>query len=187
MSLGSFFGKVVAAISVFLTGAIKAAPGIVTDIDKALEVAAQVSLNLVNGLKKFIDSPEGQAVEDVVKMVVPAQWVDGALAFLPTIIADLGWAKQEFSKSPADVVKDGITFAVSSTNKDVVASNLATLAAHVNTYIGKIQGITIPIQASLSQAHVVYLGLPQAPAQSGTTENTSQAEPDTQEQADPNV
>lgn len=179
MSFGSFFAKVASAISNFFTTAVKAAPGVAVDVEKALETAAQVANNAVNALKDWIATPQGQAVESVLATVVPVQWLNGVLAFLPKILTDLGWAKQEFTKSPAQLVQDGISYATSSSNKDVVATNLATLQAHVNTYLGTVQGVTIPVQASLSQAHVVYLGLPHpsAPASDTTA----------QEQVDPNA
>jgi hypothetical protein len=162
MSFGTWITKVINSIGNFVSGAVKAAPTVIVNVEHALETAAQVSSNLVNALKSWIATPTGTLVKDVIETVVPAQWIEGVLNFLPTILQDLGWAQAEFNKSPAQIVQDGITYATSSSNPNVVATNLATLAAHINTHIGSVQGVDIPIQASLSQAHVVYLGLPGA-------------------------
>lgn len=160
MSVFTWVQKVANSIASWIKGAVKAAPSVIVDVEHALETAAQVSSNLVNSLKAWVATPGGQLVKDVIETAVPAQWVEGVLNFLPTIIQDLGWAAAEFNKSPAQIVEEGLQKAISASNPNVVATNLATLAAHINTHISSVQGVDVPIQASLSQSHVVYLGLP---------------------------
>jgi hypothetical protein len=60
---------------------------------------------------------------------------------------DLGWAKAEFTKSPEQVVIDGITTAVNAPTANVKATNLITLNAHINNAIS---GISIQAAASIA-------------------------------------
>lgn len=160
MGIFTWFGKVANSIASFVSKVVTVAPGVVIDIEHALATAAQVANNLVNGLKAFAATPEGKLLEDVITSIVPAQWVADIVKYLPIIIQDLGWATAEFNKSSAQLVTEGIQKVLAHPNPDVIATHMASLQAHINTKVASLQGVTVPVQASLSQAHVVYLGLP---------------------------
>lgn len=160
MSIGSWFTGVINSIGNFVKSVVKAAPGVAVDIEHALATSANVANGLVNGLKAFAATPEGKVLEDVITSLVPAQWVSEIIKWLPVIIQDLGWATAEFNKSSAQLVTEGVQKVLGKGNADVIATDLAAFQAHINTKVASLQGVIVPVQASLSQAHVVYLGLP---------------------------
>lgn len=158
----NWFQKVAASIGSFFSSAVKTAEKDATVVDHALETAANVALNATNALKDWAATPAGQTIEAVIGTVVPAQWVNGFINILPTIITDLQWAKNELDKTGRQIITDGLN-AVLSSSANGKATMLASLQAHSAVHFAAQQGVDLPIQAALSQAHVVYLGLPQPP------------------------
>lgn len=126
-------------------------------IEAKLESAATLANNAVNSLKTWVDSPQGQRIDAVITSIpgIGAYAAD-ILKFLPVLVQGLGWAKSEFTKSPRDIVEEGITTAVAAIDPDIKASNLITLQGHLNTLISGLQGTPQPIQTTMSIAPAVY-------------------------------
>lgn len=133
----------------------------VTDIEAVVENAADIGNNVVNALKNFIATPTGQSIEQIINNIPGVgPYVTDVLNFLPTIVVALGWTKAEFTKSPQQVVIDGVTAAVNAITPNVKATNLATLAAHVTDYVQVLSGAASNIQLALAAAPAVHANLP---------------------------
>lgn len=134
--------------------------GDATAVESALETAATIGVNVVTGLKNWSASPGGQLVEDVISNIPGVgPYVTDVLKFLPQLLIDLNFAKYEFSKSPAQIVSDGITAAVNAATPNIKATNLAVIAAHVTTYVSGLAGAQQSIQSALSATPAVYVGI----------------------------
>jgi hypothetical protein len=148
-SVGAFVKKEWAKIS-----------GDATAVETALETAATIGVNVVTGLKDWLASPGGQLVEDVISNIPGVgPYVTDVLKFLPQLLIDLNLAKYEFSKSPAQIVSDGISAAVNAPNSNIKATNLAVIAAHITTYVSGLAGAQQSIQSALSATPAVYVGV----------------------------
>lgn len=158
----NWFQKVAASIGTFFSGTAKAVSADVTDVDKVLQSATNIALNAANALKDFATTPAGQTIEAVLGAVVPVQWINGFINVLPTIITDLQWAKNELDKTPRQLITEGLTTAVNAA-PNAKSTMMASLQAHAAVHFAAQQGVDLPIQAALSQAHVVYMGLPLPP------------------------
>jgi hypothetical protein len=146
-----------ASVGTFVTNEIAKIKGEAPVVEAALETAANIGYNAVNALKNYIASPVGKEIEDVI-LAIPgiSPYAQQVLNFLPTLINDLGWAKSEFNKSPAQVVQEGVTAAINAASANVKATNLITLAAHINTLVASLAQAPISIQAAVSIAPAVY-------------------------------
>lgn len=134
--------------------------GDATAVEAALETAATIGVNVVTGLKNWLATPGGQLVEDVISNIPGVgPYVTDVLKFLPQLLIDLNFAKQEFTKSPQQIVIDGITAAVNAPNQNIKATNLAVIAAHVTTYVSGLAGAQQSIQSALSATPAVYVGV----------------------------
>jgi hypothetical protein len=135
-----------------ITGTVEAA---IPVVETKLEVGATVANDLTNALKNYVNSPQGKTISEVISLVPGiAPYEQAVLNFLPTLVQATGWAKAEFTKSPADLVVEGVTAAVSASLPDVKATNLITLAAHLNTLF-----TGLSIQGSTTQAAAVHDGV----------------------------
>lgn len=160
MSLFSSISNAAASIGHFVSTEWAKITGEVPVIEAALENAATVANNLVNGLKNWIASPAGKTIEAIIAEIPGiSPYLTDLLNFLPTLVVDLGWAKNEFTKSPADVLADGIDTAVNNANSDVKATNLITLQAHINKFVSGLSQAPQSIQTAISIAPTVYSGV----------------------------
>lgn len=149
-------------VALFLKNEVAKIAGVATTVESDVESAVGLSINVVNALKDFIASPEGKLIEDVISAVPGVgPYLTALLNFLPTLMADLGWAQAEFTKSPAQVVTDGLIVAVNSSG-NVKASNLITVAGHIITLITGLQKAPVSIQAAISLVPANYATLPVA-------------------------
>lgn len=147
-------------IESFVSTEWKKITGEATVIEGGLEKISGVAVGVVNGLKTFIASPTGQVLEDVIEQIPGiSPYFEDVLNYLPELMVDLNFAQREFTKSPAQVVTDGITSAVNAANSDVKASNLTTIAAHVMTYISTLLKTPITIQTALAAIPAVYANI----------------------------
>lgn len=145
-SVSSFVKKELAKIS-----------GDITAVEAALETAATIGVNVVTGLKNWLATPGGQLVEDVISNIPGVgPYVTDVLKFLPQLLIDLNLAKYEFSKSPAQIVTDGLTAAINAPNANIKATNLAVIAAHITTYVSGLAGAQQSIQSALSSVPAIY-------------------------------
>ena len=143
-------------VAAFIKAEVAKITGVASTIETDVESAASIGINLVNALKDFIASPTGKVIEDVIGAVPGiGPYLTDVLNFLPTLMTDLGWAQAEFTKSPAQVVVDGITSAVN-TAGNVKATNLITVAGHIITLISGLQKAPISIQAAISLVPASY-------------------------------
>lgn len=166
MGLISWIAGAASSVGNFVKKEIAAIEGDVPQIEAALENAATIANTAVNALKNWTVSPQGIAIEDVISGVPGiGPYVTDVLTFLPKLLIDLGWAKAEFTKSPAQIVQDGINAAVNAATPDIKASNLAVLQAHINTQISALSKAPISIQGALSIAPTVYDGITAVAAQ----------------------
>jgi len=150
-------GNAIASVGAFIKKEVDAIEGEAPVVVAALENASTIANNLVNALKTWVASPQGQAIEDIISSVPGiGPYVMDVLNFLPTLVQGLGWAKAEFTKSPAQIVQDGITAAVNAATPNIKATNLITLAAHVNTLISSLSDSPLSIQAAVTVAPSVY-------------------------------
>lgn len=153
-----FLNNIFAAIGNFVKTEIAKLSGEAVVIEAAIEKAATVADGLVNGLKNWLATPAGQTVEAVISNVPGiGPYVTDVLQFLPQLLIDLGWVKAEFTKSPAQIVQDGITAAINAPNANVKASNLAVLNAHITAKIGELSQAPVTIQTALSMAPTVHV------------------------------
>lgn len=148
-------------VASFVTTEIAKIKGEAPVVEAALENAATIATNAVNGLKNFIASPTGQTIEGVLESIPGiAPYLTDVLNFLPTLVVQLGWAKAEFTKSPAQILTDGVTTAVNAATANVKATNLAVLSAHINTFVSGLSQAPISVQAALSVTPTVYTTTP---------------------------
>jgi len=144
-------------VAAFVKKELAAIDGDATKVIAVADDAATIANNLVNSLKMFSATPEGQTIEAVIEAVpLIGPYVSDVLKYLPTLVADLGWATSEFTKSPAQVVTDGITAVLNGTNANVKATNLISLVANINTFISGLQGSATPIATAAAIAPAVY-------------------------------
>lgn len=170
MSVISWLEGAETSVAAFVKKEIAAIEGEAPVVEAALENAATIANNAVNRLKNWVTSPQGQGIEAVITAIPGiGPYVTDVLNFLPQLVIDLGWAKAEFTKSPAQIVQDGITTAVNAPNSDIKATNLAVLQAHINTKISALSQAPISIQGALSMAPTVYDGITPATAQEEVT------------------
>lgn len=145
-SVGTWIGKEVGLI-----------PGLATTVVSDVDLAANIANNLVNSLKAYVVSPAGQVLVSVIEAVPGiGPYVGDVLNFLPKIVTDLGWATTEFTKSPEQVVIDGVTEAVSNSNVAVKASNLLTLAGHILSAVTASQQAPVPVPTAITIAAATY-------------------------------
>lgn len=135
--------------------------GVATDVVSTLENAATIGDGVVNALKTWLSSPQGQAVEAVIEAVPGiGPYATDVLNFIPTLFTDLNLAVADFNKSPASLVTEGITAAVNASTPNVKATNLAVIAAHITTFVSGLAGAATTIQTALTispAAHVANL------------------------------
>jgi hypothetical protein len=163
-SVGLFFKKEVAKI-----------PGDAAAVVSTIEGTTTLANNLVNSLKTWVESPQGQSILSVINAVPGiGPYVGVVLNVLPTLLVDLGHVQAEFTKSPEQIVEDGLTKLVKANTPAVKATNLIALQAHLNTELSAAAQTPISIQAAVSIAPTVYDGIPsttsglqQSPALSG--------------------
>lgn len=157
MSLIAWFTTAEQKVGSFISGVFGTIKGDAATVVQVVETGATIADNLVNGLKNWLATPAGQTVEDVITAIPGiGPYATDVLNFLPTLMVDLGWAQAEFTKSPQQVVVDGITAAVNAATPNIKSTNLSVLQAHVNTYLTTLAGAPVPIQASLTQANPVH-------------------------------
>lgn len=148
-SVANFFKKEVAKI-----------PGEAAAVVATLENTSTIANNLVTGLKNWVESPQGVTVEGVIQAVPGiGPYVVTVMNFLPTLLIDLRLAQAEFTKSPAQIVQDGITAAVKANTAAVKATNLITLQAHINTQLSAAAQTPLSIQGAVSIAPAIYDGI----------------------------
>lgn len=149
--------KVPAEVGAFISTEVKKIEGDVPVVEAALETAATIGDNLVNALKDWSVTPDGQAVEQVISNVPGiGPYVSDVLKFLPTLLVDLGHAKAEFTKSPAQIVQDGFAAAINAATPNIKASNLIVIAGHIVTEISALAGAPQSIQSAISAAPTVH-------------------------------
>lgn len=161
MSVITWLEKAAAAAANFVKTEIAKIKGDVPQVEAALENASTIANNIVNGLKDYFTSPTGKTIAGIIENVPGVgPYLTDILAFLPELITGLGWAKNEFTKSPQDIVHDGITAAMLAPTGNIVATNLITLNAHLTTKISELSKAPLSIQAATSIAPAVYAGIP---------------------------
>jgi len=156
----NFFQKVANAVVSFVSNIWKKAPTVMADAEKAIESATQVAVNVTTAIKNYAASPTGQTIEAVIGTVVPAQWVQGFINVLPTILTYLHLLEVELDKPLRDQINDAL-LKVNTASADSTAVTWAALQAHSAVHFAGVQGIDYPVQAALTSAHVAYLGLPE--------------------------
>jgi len=146
--------SIITSIETFVSTEIKKITGAAPKIEADLEAAATFGVNAVNSLKAYIATPQGTGLEAVIEAIPGiGTYAADVINFLPQLVVDLGWAKNEFTKSPADVLTDGLTVAINAATPNVKATNLATLAAHIGTVINP----SATVQTLLSVIPAAYV------------------------------
>lgn len=154
MSIISWIEALPSKIVTFVKAEVGKVSGVSTDVESKLESVSTVADNAVNALKNYVASPQAQPILAVIEAIPGVgPYVQDLIIFLPQLVQDLGWAKAEFTKSPADILKEGIANAVNTPNANVKATNLITLQAHINTALSGLS-----IQGSTTQAAAVHDG-----------------------------
>lgn len=157
MSIFTVIKNAEQAVVTFIGHEIGLIPGVAATVVADVDLAANIANNLVNSLKTYIASPGGQVLVSVIEAVPGiGPYVGDVLNFLPKIVTDLGWARSEFTKSPQQVVIDGLTAAANTTNAGVKASNLLTLAGHIITAVTTIQQSPVPVPTAITIAAATY-------------------------------
>lgn len=164
MSIFTFFAKLVNAAGTFIKNEVTKIPGDVQAVETALESASTVANNAVNALKDFANSPAGKTIEGVLTVAVPGGWLAGILAALPKLIIGLGHAQEEFTKSPEQVVIDGLKNIIGKADPNITATDWIALQSHLNVNVAAQQGVQLPIQVAAAAAPAIYAGLPVDPA-----------------------
>jgi len=160
MGLIEWLENAAAAVASFVKKQISAIPGEAQSIVATIEGTTTIANNLVNALKNWVDSPEGQKIGQVIQSVPGiGPYVGLVYNFLPTLLVDLGHVQAEFTKSPEQIVEDGVTALVKANTSAVKATNLIALQAHINTELSAAAQAPISIQAAVSLAPTVYDGI----------------------------
>ena len=148
-------------LEAWITGTVSKIEGDAPVVVNALEDGAIVANNIVNALKNFIASPLGQTIEGVISLVPGAgPYVAGALKLLPTIVTDAGWAVAEFTKSPEQLVTEGLKVAINAASADQKTLNLSNVAARIGSLV---TGATVQAAGVVSQT-IYAAPTPAAPA-----------------------
>lgn len=157
MSIFTKIENAAESVATFIEKEVKLIPGVATTVVSDVDLAANIANNLVNQLKNYIASPAGQVLTTIIEAVPGiGPYVGDVLNFLPKIVTDLGWATAEFTKSPQQVVIDGLTAAINNPNVAVKASNLLTLAGHLITAVTTIQQSPVPVPTAITIAAATY-------------------------------
>lgn len=131
--------------------------GDATVVTNTIENIAVIANGVVNNLKNWIATPAGQTIEAIISQVPGiGPYATDVINWLPTLMVDLGWAQNEFTKSPAQVLTDGVTYAVNAANPNVKASNLIVLQGHITTKVSSLAKTPATIQTAISIAPTVY-------------------------------
>lgn len=145
------------SITNFVQKEISLIKGDATTIEADLENAANIGINITNALKNYIASPTGQDIVAIISAIpgvgpIASQVINA----LPQILVDLGHAQFEFTKSPLQVVQDGLTSMVNAPTSNVKATNLTTLASHVATTVSTVLGKAASIQSMIALVTSLY-------------------------------
>lgn len=160
--VGKFLVKIGTAIIHFLTG-----------VKDEAEIIYEAANNILNGLKTFAASPEGQIIEATIESFVPASFLtELTTVILPKIFIGLGIVKEEIGAPLSKIVIDGFD-ALAKLDPDIKIAQMNSINALIAVALGSAQGITIPIQQALTVAQPVH-----APV-AGITEVTITAPEDT--------
>lgn len=160
MSIISWLENAASSVGAFVKKEISAIGGDATVVVASVENSTTIANNVVNALKDFVNSPMDKTIDGVIEAVPGiGPYFTAVLNFLPTLVTDLGWAKAEFTKSPAQILHDGITAAVNAPTSNIKATNLITLQAHINNQISALAQAPISIQAATALAPAVYDGI----------------------------
>jgi|GEM_PF-3955853 hypothetical protein len=144
MSLISIFESAEASIKGFFA---KEQPIVVDALTKAN--------GFINIVKVFGTSATGQTITTLLEMFVPAASVVKIVQVASVAITDLGLVTAEVSKTPEQILLDGVTKAASLTgNSKIIAfSNLATI---VGTAISDVTGGTLTTPQAISINQIVH-------------------------------
>lgn len=154
-------------VAAFIKAEIAKITGVASTVEADVESASGIAIALVNGLKTFIASPVGKDLETIISNIPGVgPYLTDILNFLPTLVTGLGWAKSEFTKSPEQVVIDGLTAATNVADPNIKASNLITIAGHIITLISTLQKAPVTIQTAISSVPAIYAAVSAAPTAS---------------------
>lgn len=144
-------------VAAFIKTEIAKITGVASTVEADVESASGIAIGLVNGLKNFIASPTGKDLEFIITSIPGVgPYLTDILNFLPTLVTGLGWAQSEFSKSPEQVVIDGLTSAINVADPNIKASNLITVAGHIITLVSTLQKAPVTIQTAISSVPAIY-------------------------------
>jgi len=140
----TWLSRLFASIVVFFS---KAAP--------AIHDITVIADNVANVMKS---SPITSIVETGLEMAIPASTglVEAFKLQLPNIVTKLNWAVAEESKTPDQLVLDGIRYLQSVKGTDIYVVQLNSFAALVQKWLSDNQGLGLTIQQALLTPQIVH-------------------------------
>lgn len=113
--------------------------------EKELITVIPIAENLLNGLKTFDESVIGQTVEGLIEQFIPASTglINAFKLQLPVWLIDLGWIKNEASKTLQEQWQDALNYLNTISDPKVRATQLAALKALFLHFFGTNTGVTI--------------------------------------------
>ena len=119
--------------------------------EKALQIANQV----VNEILDFEQTPTGQAIENIIEGIIPAELKSAFILWLPTFLKGLKWAAGELAKNDDEILQDGLGYFKDLTG-DFKALQANTLAAGISKFVSDNTGAGLTIQQSITAAQPVH-------------------------------
>lgn len=111
--------------------------------------------NVTNAIK---NSPITGGIETALEMSIPASTglVEAFKLELPNIVTKLNWAVAEESKTPDQLVSDGLAYLESIKGTDDYVIQLNSLAAKIQKWFSDNQGLGLTIQQALLTPQIVH-------------------------------
>ena len=111
--------------------------------------------NIANAIK---NSPLTSVAYTALEMAIPASTglVDGFKLALPKIVTDLNWAVAEESKTPDQLIQDGLDYLKTIKGTDDYVIQLNSFAAKVQKWFSDNQGLGLTIQQALLSPQIVH-------------------------------
>lgn len=141
----------------FLSGLFKKIVFWITAAEHALGPVITIAETLLNALKSFDQSVVGQTVEGLIEQYIPASTglINAFKLQLPVWLIDLGWIKNEASKTLEEQWADALVYINGIQDPKVKATQLAALKALFLHFFGTNSGTVVNGQPLTIQQMIV--------------------------------
>lgn len=119
--------------------------------EEKLKPIITIAENVLNAIKSFEASPEGQALEAVIESVIPASTglINAFKLQLPVWLVQLKWIEDEDSKTLDEQWADAQAYLATIVDPQVYAVQLAALKSLFSTFFANNAGVSLNIQQGI--------------------------------------